>query len=69
VIGVVSASVMDGSEQTLGLTEFTRLDHWRRLFANARLIAEGTSPAELPPVDCVATDDAQGRKLGLDTSL
>jgi hypothetical protein len=52
VVGVISASVMDGSERTRGLSEFTRLDRWRAVFANSSLIAAGTSPAELPPVDC-----------------
>jgi Trypsin len=50
VIGVISASVMDGSEQTEGPSEFTRIDRWRGVFANAELIAQGTSAAELPPV-------------------
>lgn len=52
IVGVISASVMDGSEQTRGLSEFTRLDRWRAVFANSSLIAAGASPAELPPVDC-----------------
>jgi hypothetical protein len=43
---------MDGSESTLGKTEFTRVDRWRRVFSNAKLVAEGSSPAELPPIDC-----------------
>jgi hypothetical protein len=43
---------MDGSEDTVGRSEFTRLDHWRPIFANAKLIAEGASPAELPPIEC-----------------
>ncbi len=51
VVGVISASVMDGNEQTIGRSEFTRLDRWRPVFSTAKLIAEGTSPAELPPVD------------------
>jgi len=58
VVGVISASVMDGSEQTRGLSEFTRLDRWRAVFANSSLIAGGASPAELPPVDCVADPGA-----------
>jgi hypothetical protein len=51
VVGVISASVMDGSEQTVGRSEFSRLDRWRPVFAAAKLIAEGTPPAEVPPVD------------------
>lgn len=50
LIGVISAAVMDGSASTVGRSEFTRLDHWRPAFANARMIAEGASPAELPPI-------------------
>lgn len=49
VIGVISASVMDADENTLGTSHFTRLDVWRELFAAARLIADGASPSELPP--------------------
>jgi hypothetical protein len=52
LVGVISASVMDGNEDTRGLSEFTRLDHWRPVFASAKLIAEGASPAELPPIEC-----------------
>jgi hypothetical protein len=51
IVGVISASVMDGSEQTTGRSEFTRLDRWRPVFSAAKLIAEGTNPAEVPPVD------------------
>ncbi len=49
VIGVISASVMDGDEASVGRTEFTRLDAFRSVFANARAIADGTPSAELPP--------------------
>jgi hypothetical protein len=52
VIGVVSASAMDGKEETRGNTEFTRLDRWMRVFSNAKEVAEGASIAELPPIDC-----------------
>jgi V8-like Glu-specific endopeptidase len=51
VVGVISASVMDGSEATVGRSEFTRLDKWRPIFATAKLVAEGASRAELPPID------------------
>ena len=50
LVGVISASVMDGSESTVGRSEFTRLDAWRPVFSTAKLISEGASPAELPPV-------------------
>ena len=49
VVGVISRAAMDGSEHTLGRAEFTRLDRWRSVFATAKLIAEGASPAEVPP--------------------
>jgi hypothetical protein len=52
ILGVVSRSVMDADEATLGLTELTRLDVFRAVFATAALVAEGASVAELPPVDC-----------------
>lgn len=51
VVGVISASVMDGDESTVGRSEFTRVDAWRAVFANARLVADGQSQAELPPID------------------
>jgi hypothetical protein len=50
LVGVVSQSVMDGSERTVNHSEFTRLDAFRSLFANARAVADGASAAELPPV-------------------
>lgn len=49
VVGVISTSVMDADERTLGLTHFTRLDVWRGLFAAATQISGGASPSELPP--------------------
>jgi hypothetical protein len=52
IVGVISASVMDGDGSTLGRSEFTRLDKFRPVFANAKLLSEGAEPAELPPIDC-----------------
>jgi hypothetical protein len=49
-VGVVSAGVMDDSDQTRDEATFTRLDVWRSLFAKAQLIADGSSPAEVPPI-------------------
>jgi len=49
VVGVISASVMDGVESTAGRTYLTRLDVWPQLFNAAREIADGASAAELPP--------------------
>ncbi len=50
VVGVLSASALDGQEQTKNLTEFVRLDYWQELFANAERLAAGANPAELPPI-------------------
>ncbi len=52
LIGVVSAGAMDGNEATPDRVEFTRLDQFRNLFANAARVAAGTPMSELPPVDC-----------------
>lgn len=52
IVGVISASVMDASEETVGRSEFTRLDAWRSLFAHAKLVSQGTNPVELPPLEC-----------------
>jgi hypothetical protein len=49
VLGVISASVMDGDENTAGTSHFTRLDAWPQLFEAARAIADGASPGEIPP--------------------
>lgn len=50
VVGVISRSVMDTTEQTTGPSVFTRLDRWRPVFAAAKLVSEGASLAELPPI-------------------
>jgi hypothetical protein len=50
VIGVISAGLMDDSDQTRDATSFTRLDVWRPLFADAQLIVDGSTAAEVPPV-------------------
>ena len=52
ILGVISASAMDGDERTRDRSEFVRVDRWRPLFANAALVASGTSPVELPPIEC-----------------
>ncbi len=49
VLGVVSASVMDGDDTTMAPSVFARLDVWPEIFSAAREIAEGASPNELPP--------------------
>lgn len=50
VIGIVSASALDSRQETRSRTEFTRVDYWPDVFANAQKISEGASPAELPPI-------------------
>jgi V8-like Glu-specific endopeptidase len=52
ILGVISASAMDGDELTRDRSEFVRVDRWRTLFAYAALVSTGTSPAELPPIEC-----------------
>jgi hypothetical protein len=53
LVGVVSASVMDGDDTTEGLSIFTRVDVWPQLFSAAHEISNGASPSELPPYrDC-----------------
>lgn len=53
LIGVVSASVMDGDDRTMGRSIFTRVDVWPQLFSAAHEISLGASPSELPPYgDC-----------------
>lgn len=49
LVGVVSASVMDGDDTTQGLSIFTRVDVWPQLFSAAHEISNGASPSELPP--------------------
>ncbi len=52
ILGVISASAMDGDELSRDRSEFVRVDRWRPLFAYAALVSSGASPAELPPIDC-----------------
>ena len=55
LLGVVSASVMDGDDKTKGASIFTRADAWQQLFSAAQEISAGASPGELPPYgDCHA---------------
>lgn len=50
VVGVVSTAAMDGSDRTREPATFTRLDAFRLVLGTARMIADGASPAEIPPV-------------------
>jgi hypothetical protein len=49
IVGVVSASVMDGDEKTADYSVFTRVDVWPQIFSAAQEISRGASPSELPP--------------------
>jgi len=63
IVGVVSASVMDGDDSTMGLSIFTRVDRWSQLFAAAHEISNGASSSELPPYrDCRASSHPRPRK-------
>ncbi len=50
VVGVISASAMDDSDETRDPSTYTRIDVWRSLFENAQLVADGATLAEVPPV-------------------
>jgi len=55
IIGVVSLSAMDHDEATRGPSVMARIDAHRLVFGHAHMIADGTPPNELPPLEC-ATD-------------
>jgi len=52
VVGVVSLSAMDYDEGTRGRSVFARVDEMPKLVAYARLVADGSDPADLPPLGC-----------------
>jgi hypothetical protein len=52
VVGVVSLSAMDGDERTKAPSVMARIDAYRSVFAHARLIGDGISANELPPLTC-----------------
>jgi V8-like Glu-specific endopeptidase len=52
VVGVVSLSAMDGDESTRAPSVMARLDAYRAVFAQARMVADGAAPNELPPLAC-----------------
>lgn len=52
IIGVISLSAMDHDEATRGPSIMARIDAFRLVFAHARLVADGLSPQELPPLEC-----------------
>jgi hypothetical protein len=65
IIGVISASVMDGTldkdgERVRTHSLFTRVDVWPQLFSAAHEISGGASPSELPPYgECHVADPAR----------
>jgi hypothetical protein len=52
VIGVVSLSAMDADEGTRALSVMARIDAFRSVFVQARLIADGADPGDMPPLTC-----------------
>lgn len=52
IVGVVSMSAMDHDERTRGPSVMARIDSYRMVFNHARMLADGSSPAELPPLEC-----------------
>ena len=52
IIGVVSLSAMDHDERTKGPSLMARIDTYRMVFNHAAMLAEGSSPSELTPLDC-----------------
>lgn len=52
VVGVVSTSAMDADERTQGLSVIARVDTYREIFNQARLVADGMNKNELPPPSC-----------------
>ncbi len=52
IVGVISMSNMDHDDKTRGASVMARLDAYRLVFAHARLVADGLSPQELPPLEC-----------------
>lgn len=52
VVGVVSESAMDYDEHTQGPSIMARVDAFRAVFNQARLIGDGLHKNELPPVTC-----------------
>lgn len=52
IVGVVSLSAMDGDDRTRSASVMARVDSFRPLFAQARLIADGAEKNELPPLSC-----------------
>lgn len=52
IVGVVSLSAMDEDDRTVAPSIMARVDKFRSGFAAARMIADGASAAEVPPLSC-----------------
>ncbi len=52
IVGVISLAAMDHDDTTRAASVMARVDAHRLVFAHARLIADGASPNELPPLAC-----------------
>lgn len=52
IVGVVSLSAMDQDESTSAPSIMARIDRFRSAFAAARMIGDGASAAEVPPLSC-----------------
>ncbi len=57
VVGVVSQSAMDASDRTQELSVMARIDAYRQVLAQARLVADGMDPADLPPISCATPSE------------
>ena len=62
IVGVVSLSAMDHDERTRGPSVMARIDAYRLVFSHAKMIAEGTPPNELPPLECTADVERSEKK-------
>jgi len=52
IVGIISLAAMDADDRTRNSAMMTRIDRARPVIAQARLIGDGTSASELPPLAC-----------------
>lgn len=64
IIGVVSLAALDHDETTRAPAVMARIDAFRPVFSHARMIADGASPNELPPLDCSVSTAAGPKAAG-----
>jgi hypothetical protein len=65
IIGIVSLSAMDHDESTRGASVMARIDAYRLVFAHARMVADGTAPNELPPLECAPDPKPRTERVDL----